>query len=85
MTGWVLRFMDCELAEADALGVHVALVVATLDDDTFELDPTRSPSRLMAWLAAMVAVQRQISLAEAQQLVAASKAEDIFAALTPGG
>lgn len=84
-SGWVLRFDGCELYESDALGVHVALVILTLGEDTFDIDPAGSPSRLMAWIAAMLSVGKAIDLSEAQQLVSLAKAGDIFAAFTPRG
>lgn len=79
---WRLSWGDKSWTAADLTGAHLTLIVLAVGEDTWETSPSAGPVRLMANLAAFVAIDEgrnlQTVLAELQR----SSAVDLLAALT---
>jgi hypothetical protein len=80
---WSINWDGREWAETDATGQHFAFVVLTVGEDSWDVMPTAGPMRLMAWIAAFVAISdgRVDELEQVYAEIAGRPVAEILAAL----
>ena len=61
---WTISWGDREWSEDDLLGVHLMLMVEGSGIDGWDIQPTAGPRRLLACLAAFIAVDEERDYAQ---------------------
>lgn len=64
MSAWQLAWQDKRWTEDDLKGRHLSLITVGTGSDTWEISPTAGPVRLMAVLAAFIAIDEDRSYVE---------------------
>lgn len=78
---WKLSWGDKSWTEDDLTVGHVVLICQGLGEDTWEFTPSAGPMKLLAVLAALIAVDQQMDLTEVMAVLGALPAEQLVAAL----